>query len=114
MNIVTWNVNSLKAREALVGMYLDEESPDILCLQELKLDVGAVPTQLFEERGYHVALHAQPQWNGVLIASRWPLTDVVAGLPDGDDGQARLVAAESAGIRVVNLYCPQGQAVDSP
>ena len=114
MKIVTWNVNSLKARTEFVGLYLDAEAPDVLCIQELKLDTDAVPVELFESRGYHVAMHAQRQWNGVLIASRQPIVDVHRGLLMGDDGQARLVAGTTGGIRFVNLYCPQGQRVDSP
>ncbi len=114
MRIVTWNVNSLKARHDYVAAYLDEESPDVLCLQELKLEDDKVPTALFVERGYEVAIHGQRQWNGVLIASKCGLDDVHTGLPAGDEGAARLIAATVAGVRVVNLYCPQGQAADSP
>lgn len=113
MKIVTWNVNSLKARREFVEGWLDANMPDVLCLQELKLDTDAVPVEMFEERGYHVAMHAQKQWNGVLIASRTPLEEVHQGLPQ-DEGQARLVAATTAGLRIVNLYCPQGQSVSSP
>ncbi len=114
MRIVTWNVNSLKARHDYVAEYLDAERPDVLCLQELKLQDEHVPTELFTSRGYDLAIHGQRQWNGVLIASLTPLSDVHTGLPAGDDGAARLIAATTAGIRLVNLYCPQGQAADSP
>lgn len=114
MRFVTWNVNSLKARQDLVALFLQEEAPDVLCLQELKLPTEAVPTALFAEAGYEVAVFGQPQWNGVLIASRHGLTDVHTGLPPADEGQARLVAATVAGVRLINLYCPQGQSVDSP
>ncbi len=114
MQVVTWNVNSLKARADYVGHYLDHAMPDVIGIQELKLDTGHVPVELFESRGYHVAMHAQKQWNGVLLASKHPLTDIVRGLPAADEGQARLIGATTAGVRVVNLYCPQGQKVDSP
>lgn len=113
MRIVTWNVNSLKARHDYVAAYLDAISPDILCIQELKLETDKVPRELFESRGYHLAAHGQKQWNGVAIASRQPITDVIAGF-DGEEGQSRLISARSAGIRLVNLYCPQGQSADSP
>ncbi|MCB9742608.1 MAG: exodeoxyribonuclease III [Alphaproteobacteria bacterium] len=113
MKLVTWNVNSLNAREPFVAHYLDEEQPDVLCIQELKLPDERVPRALFTERGYHVAVHGQPRWNGVLIASKQPVEDVHVGLPEGDEGQSRLIAASTFGIRVVNLYCPQGQSVDS-
>lgn len=114
MKVVTWNVNSLKARADFVRLYLEEQQPDILCLQELKLEDDKVPRAMFTELGYQLAIHGQKQWNGVLIASKLPLTDVWTGLPEGDEGEARLVAATVAGLRLVNLYCPQGQSVDSP
>ena len=113
MRIVTWNVNSLKARRDYVAAYLDAAAPDILCMQELKLESHRVPRDLFESRGYHLAVHGQKQWNGVAIASRWPLSDVICGF-EGEEGQSRLISARSAGIRLVNLYCPQGQSADSP
>ena len=114
VKVVTWNVNSLKARAQFVSLFLDEEAPDVLCLQELKLTDSDVPREMFETRGYHLAVHGQPQWNGVLIASKTPISEIERGLPDGDGGEARLVAATTAGVRFVNLYCPQGQTVDSP
>ncbi len=114
LKIVTWNVNSLNARADFVRMYLDAKAPDVLCLQELKLTEDKVPVEMFRERGYHVAIHGQSQWNGVLIASKTPLEDVHKGLTGADEDQARLIAATTAGIRIVNLYCPQGQSADSP
>ncbi len=114
MRIVTWNVNSLKARAELVGRFLDEERPDLLAIQELKLPDERVPLHLFTDRGYHVAVHGQPRWNGVLLAARSPLADVHRGLPEADEGQARLIAARVDGLDVVNLYCPQGQSADAP
>ncbi len=114
MKIVSWNVNSLKVREEFVGLYLDEEAPDVLCLQELKLPTENVPTALFTDRGYEVAVHGQKQWNGVLIASRVGLDDVVLGHPPAEDGQSRFMAATVGGVRLINTYCPQGQKVDSP
>ena len=113
MRIVTWNVNSLKARQAFVEAYLDAEAPDVLCIQELKLETDKVPTEIFSDRGYTVAVHGQKQWNGVLIASKFGLEDVQIGLDDAEEGQSRLIAATTGGVRVVNLYCPQGQRADS-
>ena len=114
MKIVTWNVNSLKAREAYVAGYLDETKPDVVCLQELKQTEEAIAKELFLGRGYELAIHGQLQWNGVLIASRSPIRDVVKGLPDADEGQARLIACQIEDLKLVNLYCPQGHAEDSP
>lgn len=113
MKLVTWNCNSLGARRAFVEAYLDECGPDVLVLQELKLETHKVPVDLFEGRGYTVAVHGQKSWNGVLIASRRGMADVEAGLPSGDEGQSRFISAEIEGIRVVNVYCPQGQSADS-
>ncbi|HRE90283.1 MAG TPA: exodeoxyribonuclease III [Myxococcota bacterium] len=112
MRIVTWNINSLNARKDLAAAFLDEVKPDVLALQELKLETDKVPREVFESRGFHVAIHGQKSWNGVLIASRLPQTDVVTGL-DGDAGESRFIAATVDGIRFVNLYCPQGQNVES-
>lgn len=112
MRIVTWNINSLNARKDLAALFLDEEKPDVLGLQELKLETDKVPRELFESRGYQVAIHGQKSWNGVLIASREPLADVEVGL-EGDAGESRFIAATIGGVRFVNLYCPQGQSVDS-
>ena len=114
MRLITWNVNSLKAREAFVADYLDEENPDVVCLQELKLSEEDVPTDMFTERGYELAIHGQRQWNGVLIASKLPIANIVRGLPAADEGEARLVACQIEDLHLVNLYCPQGQSEDSP
>jgi exodeoxyribonuclease-3 len=114
VKIVTWNVNSLNARADYVGRFLDAEAPDVLAIQELKMEAAQVPRELFESRGYHLAMHAQPRWNGVLIASKAPISDVMAGLPAAEEDEARIIAATTFGVRFVDLYCPQGQAADSP
>jgi len=114
MKLVTWNVNSINARQRYVEMFLDEVDPDLLCIQELKMPTQRVPVSMFADRGYHVAVHGQSRWNGVLIASKTPLEDVHCGLPAVDEGQSRLIAATTQGLRIVNLYCPQGSSQDSP
>lgn len=113
MKLVTWNVNSLNVRGPLVEQFLDEVSPDVLCIQELKLPTERVPQEIFTRRGYHVAVHGQPRWNGVLTASKTPLEDVSAGFP-GEEGQSRMQTVRTNGVQIVNLYCPQGSAADSP
>ena len=110
MNIISWNVNSLKARREYVAEFLDAQQPDILAIQELKLMTDKVPTEIFTSRGYHLAIHGQKQWNGVLIASKKEIQNIHCGLPDGDEGQSRLVAGTIDGIHFVNLYCPQGNS----
>jgi exodeoxyribonuclease-3 len=114
VKLATWNVNSIRAREARVRAWLAAAEPDVICLQELKVEAAGFPTALFDELGYQVELVGQRSYNGVAIASRRPLTDVVAGLGDGvDDDQARFLAATVDGVRVVSLYVPNGQAVGS-
>jgi len=113
MKVITWNCNSLTARRAFVEQFLDAEAPDVLVLQELKLETNRVPTEIFTDRGYTVAVHGQKSWNGVLIASREPMSDVEIGLPEAEQGQSRVISAVIAGIRIVNVYCPQGQSAES-
>lgn len=114
LKLTTWNVNSIKARREYVALYLDEHRPDIFCVQELKMPTEKVPLDLFQERGYQVEIFGQPRWNGVLIASKGNITAVHKGLPSVDQGQSRLIACETMGLKLVNLYCPQGSSADSP
>jgi exodeoxyribonuclease-3 len=117
MRIATWNVNSLKARLERVLEWARVRQPDVLCLQETKIDDASVPAEAFRELGYQVAHHGLGSWNGVAIASRVGLEGVTAGMgptPDGwsDDG-GRFVAASCAGVRVVSVYVPNGRMVGS-
>jgi len=114
MRIVTWNINSLKAREEHVCAFLDEVCPSVLCMQELKLEDAQIDLDLFRSRGYHVSTWGQRTYNGVAIASRSPLEDVVIGVPEIEEDQRRVIVATIDGLRIVNLYCPQGQREDSP
>ena len=114
MRIVTWNVNSIRAREARVRGWLERNQPDVLCLQELKVDDGGFPSALFADLGYEVAFIGQRSYNGVAIAAKGGLTDVVRGFGDGgDDEQARFIVATTGGVRVACLYVPNGQAIGS-
>ena len=112
MKLVTWNVNSLKARAEHVAAYLDRVSPTVLCLQELKQEDAAFDRSIFLSRGYHLEVYGQKAYNGVAIASKHPMRDVTRGLFPAEDGQSRSIAATIADLRIVNLYCPQGRAVD--
>ena len=114
MKIVSWNVNSIRSRAEFVGQFLDEESPDILCVQELKNTGENIPEDLFSGRGYETAVYGQKRWNGVLIASKLPMTAVERGFPGEEGGDARMIKATVGGVELVNLYCPQGQSADSP
>ncbi len=114
MKLATWNVNSIRAREARVKAWLTQAAPDVVCLQEIKVEAAGFPMALFHDLGYQVELVGQKSYNGVAIAARSPLTDVVVGMGDGvDDDQARFLAATVDGVRVVSLYVPNGQALGS-
>ncbi|WP_420450506.1 exodeoxyribonuclease III [Ilumatobacter sp.] len=114
MRIVTWNVNSLRARQERVEEWLDDVEPDVVLLQETKLADDAFGALAFESRGYASAHHGQGQWNGVAILSRVGLDDVVAGFAgDGDpDPDARLATATCGGVRVSSVYVPNGRSLD--
>ena len=127
MRIATWNVNSLKARLDKLTWWLERARPDVLLLQETKLTDADVPEDAFRSRGYQLAHHGEGRWNGVAIASRLPLEEVVTNFGDplrpartddaGDDeplAEARMIAARTGGVRVVCLYAPNGRVVDSP
>ncbi|AWP24638.1 exodeoxyribonuclease III [Acidiferrobacter sp. SPIII_3] len=114
MKIATWNVNSLRVRLAQVEAWLDDVAPDILCLQETKVQDADFPIPTFMARGYEVVFHGQRTYNGVAIAARGPLSDITCGLADFADEQCRALAATFQGLRVASLYVPNGTAVDSP
>ena len=114
MRIATWNVNSLKARLPRVEAWLQYARPDVLCLQETKLADDAFPQLTFEALGYESVHHGNGRWNGVAILSKVGLGDVVSGfgdLTDPYEGDARLLAATCAGMRIVTVYVPNGRAV---
>jgi exodeoxyribonuclease-3 len=111
MRIVTWNVNSVRARQERVLGWVAENRPDILCLQEIKAEDREFPTDAFRDLGYHGATFGQKTYNGVAILARSELTDVRRGLDGGAEGEpARLIAATVAGLRVHCVYAPNGEA----
>ena len=114
MRIVTWNVNSLRARQERVEAWLTEVQPDVVLMQETKLADDAVPTLAFESLGYRCAHHGQGQWNGVAILSKVGLDDVVANFAgDGEpDPDARIITATCGGVRVSSVYVPNGRSLD--
>lgn len=115
MRIVTWNVNSLKARLPRVEEWLAEVQPDVLCMQETKLSDEAFPALAFEALGYESAHHGQGQWNGVAILSKVGLADVVANFTpeSGDrDPDARIITARCGGVLVSSVYVPNGRSLD--
>lgn len=118
ISIATFNVNSIKARLPNVLAWLASAKPDIALLQELKCVDEAFPAMEIEELGYNLALFGQKTYNGVAILSKFPLDDVVRGLPgDASDDQARYIEAVASipggAIRVASAYVPNGQDVAS-
>jgi len=113
MRIATWNVNSIRTREDRVLLWLREHEPDVLCMQETKVVDEDFPREGFEELGYEVSIHGQRTYNGVAIASKVPIEDVVVGLPLEGDEEARGIAVTAGGVRVVDLYVPNGGVVGS-
>ena len=113
IKLATWNVNSLKVRLEQVLDWLEESQTDILALQETKLEDAVFPKEAFEARGYEVVFRGQKAYNGVAWISRLPIVDCRDTFLDFPDEQKRILAATIAGIRVINFYIPNGQAVGS-
>ena len=116
MRVVTWNVNSLKARLARVEDWITQRDPDVLVMQETKLSDDAFPTETFTALGYESAHHGNGRWNGVAIVSRVGLDQVRAGFHDDvadSIEECRIVSAQCGPIRVFSVYVPNGREVDS-
>ncbi|ARV61743.1 exodeoxyribonuclease III [Nostocales cyanobacterium HT-58-2] len=120
MKIATWNVNSIRTRIGHVVDWLSQNHVDVLCMQETKVVDTDFPCAPFKELGYHLYLSGQKAYNGVALASRQPLEDVSSGFsailsdaqPEWDE-QKRVITGVIDGIRIVNLYVPNGSAVGS-
>jgi exodeoxyribonuclease-3 len=113
MKIATWNVNSLKIRLSQLLDWVAADPPDIVCLQETKLDDPKFPQADIEAAGYHVAFSGQKTYNGVAIVSRIAPAEVSKGIADFPDEQKRVIAATFGSVRVVDAYVPNGQSVES-
>lgn len=113
MKVATWNVNSLKVRLGHVLDWLGANAPDVLALQETKLTDENFPLEAVEAAGYRAVYAGQKTYNGVAVLSKRPATDSVRDIPELDDPARRILAATIDGVRVVNLYVVNGQAVDS-
>ncbi len=115
MKLVTWNVNSLKARLPRVLEFLGEHAPDVLCLQETKTEPEAFPAEELAAAGYASVHHSAGRWAGVAILSTAPLTDARLGLPgEPAPDEARWIEATTHGLRVASTYVPNGRGLDSP
>ena len=122
MRIASWNVNSIRTRLPQVGAWLEREQPEVLCLQETKVADDLFPHEAFRELGYGAVVNGQKSYNGVAILSRLPLedprSDFTALLPSDPEaaelsGQKRVISAAIDGIRVLNLYVPNGASLKS-
>jgi exodeoxyribonuclease III len=113
MKLATWNVNSLTVRLPQLLAWLALHQPDALCLQETKLIDDKFPHAELAAAGYQSAWFGQKTYNGVALITREPATDVVKNIPNFDDPQARVIAATVCGVRVISVYVPNGQSVES-
>lgn len=112
MKIVTWNVNSVRARLLHVESFLKDHQPDVLLLQELKCESYTFPLS-FEDLGYNYAVYGQKSYNGVAILSKHPIEDIQRGIPHFKDAASRYIEVFTGGVRVASVYVPNGQAVGS-
>lgn len=114
MKIASWNVNSLNVRLPHLERWLDEFVPDVVGLQETKLEDVRFPAEVLDGLGYSNVFHGQKTYNGVAILARGrEISDVQMGIPGFEDDQKRVIAATVDGVRIVNLYVVNGQSVGS-
>lgn len=116
MQIATWNINGLRARMDYLKLWLEERQPDVVGLQELKMEDGKFPHADFEALGYKAVTHGQKSWNGVAILSRLPLELIEAGLPGQEELGSRLIRARvgdgASALDFTTVYCPNGKSTD--
>ncbi len=113
ISVATWNVNSLRVRLPQLALWLGANPVDVVALQETKLNDPDFPAAAIEALGYRVAFSGQKTYNGVATLARQPLEDLITELPGYGDPQRRLLAATVGDLRIINVYVPNGQSVDS-
>jgi exodeoxyribonuclease-3 len=115
MQIATFNANSIRTRLAATLKWLDQHQPDILCIQETKVQDHEFPLVPFEQKGWHVAFRGEKSYNGVAVISRHEPDTVAFGLHDGGPAdEARFCHARFGKIHVLNTYVPQGREIEHP
>ena len=113
MKIATWNVNSLNVRFPHVKEWMEANTPDILALQEIKQINEAFPASEFQKLGYYSLANGQKTYNGVAIISKEEPKEIVLDIPNFEDAQRRVLASTIGNARIINLYIPNGQTVES-
>ena len=113
LTIATWNVNSIRKRSENVANWLDKNQVDVVCFQETKVMDELFPAGIFDECNYEVVYNGQKAYNGVAIASRYPIKDVVMNLDGMDEVQKRYIEATIQGVRIVSVYVPNGSNMHS-
>ncbi|MDC3118492.1 exodeoxyribonuclease III [Prochlorococcus sp. AH-716-K03] len=122
MLIATWNVNSVRTRLSQITNWIKDVNPDILCLQETKVVDEAFPLSYFEELGYEVIINGQKSYNGVAIISKFKIENVNKGFTNENveeiisikfNEQKRLISADINGLKIINVYVPNGSSLDS-
>jgi exodeoxyribonuclease-3 len=111
LRLATWNINGMRARIEFLLHRLAARRPDLVGLQELKLEDGEFPHDALREVGYHAVTHGQKGWNGVAILSREPVTVTQVGLPGEEAFGARLLSADAGELSFTTVYCPNGKSV---
>ena len=113
MKIASFNVNSIRARLPIVVGWLEKDRPDVLAVQETKVQDPDFPTEAFEDIGYQAVFRGQKSYNGVALFSRQPIQGTEFGLSDEPKDEPRLLKASVNGLTIVNTYVPQGYLADS-
>lgn len=113
LKLATWNVNSIRVRLPQVLEWAERNRPDVLCLQETKVTDDEFPTAAVRAAGYHAYYAGQKSYNGVATLTRLPAEAIVTGLPGFDPTQKRFLTLTTDGVRVANVYVPNGEAVAS-
>ena len=113
MKITSWNVNSLNVRLPHVLQWLETHQVDVLALQELKLDQDKFPIADIVDAGYQAIWFGQKTYNGVALLYKGEAEDVICGIPNYEDEQRRMIAATINGVRIINVYCVNGEAIGS-
>jgi exodeoxyribonuclease-3 len=113
MKIASFNVNSIRARLPIITQWMQQNKPDVLCLQETKVQDKDFPAETFEQIGYNCTFKGQKSYNGVALFTPHKIHDLSFGLDDEPKDEPRLITAKIKNLNIVNTYVPQGFEPDS-